>query len=116
MVLDRSAFLSRDDLPREEVVLFESGESVFVRMITGSERDRLEALNTRIPNQDARARLVVFTVCDAEGALLFTEDDIPAVGAKSGATLDRIFAAAIRINRVGQGAIEDATKNSEASR
>jgi hypothetical protein len=60
-----------------------------------------------------RARLVARSICDAEGAALFTEADVNALGEKSAAALDRIFAAAQELSGLGAQDVENLAKNSE---
>lgn len=112
MPLDRSAILAAEDLPKEEIQIPEWSGSVFVRTMTGTERDRFEAAHLKNPHSDIRARLAVAAVCDEAGAPLFTEADIPAVGKKSAAALDRIFAAAMRLSKIGAADVKELEGNS----
>lgn len=117
MILNASAILSADDLPRELVEVPEWGGSVYVRTMTAGERDRFEAEHRRRGEsgdayEDIRARLAVSTVCDESGALLFTPADVPAISRKSAKALDRIFAAAQRLNGLSSQDVEDLRKNS----
>lgn len=109
MALTRDQILQFDDLKREEVNVPEwgPGATVFVRTMTGSERDRFEAAFLR-DRSDTRARLAVATVCDEQGKLLFTPADMPAISRKSSAALDRIFAVAMRLSRIGKEDVAEA--------
>jgi hypothetical protein len=64
------------------------------------------------PNTNVRARLVAATVCDRDGNLLFTNDDLSAISKKAGCALDRIFAAAAKHNRITPADIEELKKGS----
>src|SRR5690349_5982568 len=107
----RELILQADDLQREEVPVPEWGLSVFVRTMTGRERDRFEALHQSMSLDDFRARVALFTVCDSEGRPLFTEADIPALSAKSARALDRIAARAMQLNRITEADVEELAKN-----
>jgi hypothetical protein len=103
-MLNRESILSGEDLPREEVFVPEWSGSVYVRAMTGFERDLFETQNQREKSANIRARLAALTVCDERGKALFTQSDVGALGSKSGLALDRIFDAAIRLNAIGQAA------------
>lgn len=103
-MLTKEAILSADDLPRERVSVPEWGGDVFVRTMTGTDRDAFEA--SLIGNKDGRmenvrARLVSLTLCNEIGTRIFGDDDIAALGAKSAKALDRVFAVAQRLNGIG---------------
>lgn len=101
--LDREAILKADDRRREEVEVPEWGGSVFIGVLSGSERDVfetsiLEANKSGRGYSNIRARLAALTICDDNGERLFSEDDVEALGQKSSKALDRVFEAAQRIN------------------
>lgn len=114
MALSREAILSASDLSSVEVSCPEWGGSVFVKMMTGSDRDRWESTHFANPTKDVRARLAVFTVCDEAGNPLFTETDLEALGRKSVAPLQRIFNAALKLNRISKSDVDELEKNSGA--
>ena len=114
-MLSRDQILASDDLPKELVPVPEWGGSVYVRTMTGTERDGVEAAS--IGNdwrRGFRARLAVATVCDEQGNALFTAADIEALGRKSSAALDRIFEVACRLNKLGAADVNELEKNSSA--
>ena len=114
MSINRDQILARRSVKPalEPVDEPELGGTVHVRMMTGSQRDRFEALHTANPGANPRARLAAFTLCDEEGKPLFTEADVPALGELPSSAFDRIFPAAVRINGLGPKEIEDLGKNS----
>lgn len=111
MSLDRSKILAVSDLSTETVDVPEWGGSVNVRMMTGSERDRFESEHIQEPSKDFRARLVAAVVVDDEGTRLFDPEDIPALGRKSCAALDRITEVAVRLNKLSAKDQEEIAKN-----
>lgn len=108
--LRRDAILGADDRPRERVEVPEWGGHVYVRSMSGTERDGWEASflgdaeNRGLRN--ARARLVVLCAVDEEGRRIFAEHDADALGEKSGLALDRVFKAAMRMNALGRAEVE----------
>jgi hypothetical protein len=96
--LSSEEILGTEDIVEELVEVPEWKGTVRVRALTGRERDAYEASlfeqrgkNTRANLQNARAKLVVLSVVNADGARKFTEAQIPQLGAKSAAALDRIW-------------------------
>jgi hypothetical protein len=126
MLLDRLAILNADDLPRERVEVPEWGGHVFVRTLTGAERDSFEnetvlfrPLGQSGPNMDAmnrtRARLCARAMCDEEGRRIFSDDDVAALSAKSAAALDRVYEVAARLSKIGRQDMEELVKNSASA-
>lgn len=118
--LTRAAILDADDLPREKVEVPEWGGYVYVRTMTGAERDRYEfeettASENRTP-EGARARLLIRTVVDENGQRLFTEKDVQVLSEKSSAALDRCQEVAARLNRLTAADMEFLIKNLLAAR
>ncbi len=117
-ILTKEAILAADDLPREVVHVPEWGGDVYVRTMSGTDRDAFEtsliarsdihAGTSRMDN--VRARLVALTLCDTDGVRLIDDADIVALGRKSARALDRVFAVAQRLNGIGVEQA-DAAKN-----
>ena len=117
--LSREDILGIDDLKREEVAVPEWGGSVYVRVMSGTEKDWWEAANfddggeilplrQRLLNM--RARMAVVTVCDEAGTSLFTLADMDVLARKCAPALDRIWEVATRLNRIS-GEEQEALKN-----
>ena len=115
-MLNREAILKADDLPREELDVPEWGGTVFVRTLTGTERDAFEASMIKGERQvdltNTRAKLCVRCITDAEGKRLFNDSDIAQLGQKSSRALDRVFEVAQRLNGLSAKDVEDIAKNS----
>ena len=101
-MLTRDSILQADDLPKESVDVPEWAGQIWVRTLSGTERDSFEQsmVNKKNkPNMDnVRARFAVLTICDESGERLFQAADAEALGKKSAAALDRVFAVAQRLN------------------
>jgi hypothetical protein len=98
--------------PREapmEVAVPEWGGAVFVRMLTAGERDRFEtmALDGKSKGRHVRALLVCACACDFDGNRLFTDGDLPRISELDAAPVDRVFAAAMRLNRIGAAEVAE---------
>ena len=120
MLLTREQILAIDDLERVEVPIPEWGGAVYVRILTGAERDfvsgcMLDADGTLLPAQERlkhyRARVVALSTCDAQGTALFTLADLEALSRKAGRALDRIVEAAEKLNAMTASEVEQLAKN-----
>jgi hypothetical protein len=110
-LLTKAAILASQDLKHENIDIPEWGGVVRLRTMTGAERDAFEARSIQthgdkreVDMSNFRARLVAQTLVDENGALLFNENEITALGGKSAAALDRCFEAAQRLNGIGRTA------------
>lgn len=118
-MLSRDDILGADDLARELVAVPEWGGDLYVRCLTGAERDRFEAEMLADEEDDQRkrffnlrARLVVLAVCDEHNLPLFMLNDVEALGRKSAKVLDRLFSVAQRLSGMTREDVEALTKNS----
>lgn len=127
MANEQKKFISRDairtvaDIKTEEVYVPEWQARVLVRGMSGTERDRFEASNItgKGANRDInlrnyRARLIIWSVVDDEGAFLFTEKDEDWIGAKSAAALERIVDVARRLSGISNQDVEELVGESES--
>lgn len=119
--LTREAILGQADRVVEAVDVPEWGGVVYVRSLTGAERDQFEASivqrngkDTRTNLRNLRARLVVLAACDADGQPIFKTEDAAALGAKNAAPLDRLFAAAQRLSGLRDNDVQEMAENFES--
>lgn len=118
--ISRDAVLAATDLPRERVDVPEwgAGAYVFVRGMTGTEKDSWEkhvlerraALGCENVFPGIRASVVVRCAVDDEGNRIFTDADVELVGAKNGKAIDRIFEKASRLSGITPEDIEELKK------
>ena len=104
-LLTREQILGTEDLQTERVEVPEWNGYVFVRALTGTERDKFEAGMVEVRGkrrsvnlENLRARLLSLVVVDDRGNRLFADKDVVHLGAKSAAALDRLFAVARRLS------------------
>lgn len=115
-LLDRQSILTADDLGRELVTIPEWGGDVYVSEMTAAERDAFEAewLKNKEDGTETinlRARLVARVLCSDSGERIFTDSDADALGRKSAAVVDRLFAVAQRLNGMSAADVEQLEKN-----
>ena len=120
MGLTRDQLLQPRALPRESVPMPEwgEGEEVWVRTISGTERDAFEqaSIEVRGKSREAnlrniRARLCVLCMCDEQGKRILEDKDAEAFGAQPAPVLDRVFEVAQRLNGLGAKDVEALAKN-----
>jgi hypothetical protein len=126
-LLDRSQLLAKEELKIEKVDLGKD-EFVYVRAMTGRERDYFErSLIKEVKNnkgevvsydkslEDFRAKLAVNTLCDEGGALILHHNDYGTLSQNmSAARLEKIVNVAQGLNAISEEDKEALVKNSEA--
>jgi hypothetical protein len=114
MALNKAAILSANDKKMIEVQVPEWGGVVAIRVMTGTERDKFESefVGGSKSVEMVRAKLVAKCLCDENGERLFSEADIPQLGEKSAAVLDRLFSECMKLNRFTKDDVEEMAKNS----
>lgn len=117
-LLTKEQILTANDLKFEEVDVPEWGGVVRVRMMSGSARDQYEMgiINGRTKNKgenlaNIRASLLAYTIIDNNGDLLFTKDDIEALGKKSIGPIVRVFDVASSLNSLREKDVEKLAGN-----
>lgn len=108
--LTRDEILGVDDRLYEDVPVPEWGGTVRVRGLQGNERDRWETtlLDKRQQiRENPRAKLVQMCIIDDRGQLLFSREDIAALGRKSAAALSRVFEVAQRLSGLDDKDMEE---------
>ncbi len=132
--LNRMEVLKKQELTRVKVTFPDSEnkddpEFVFVRQMTGRERDAFErSLSKEFTNaegeidykrdiSDFRAKLAVYTLCDEEGKNLLTAKDIELLSVNMSAfRLECIVEAAQKLNKITKEDREALVKNSGGDR
>jgi len=128
-LLGRDKLLKKEELEIIEVDLGK-GEGVYVRQMTGKERNQFElTIMRQIKDEkgqfvgiestldDFRAKLAVCTVCDKQGGLVFRADDFVQLSdSMSAARLTMIADAAQKLNGLSEEDKEDLIKNLDAGR
>jgi len=112
--LTKKQILSVQDLSIEKVDIPAWGGYVYVRPLSSRDRDRWEseiALDRNSTFDNMRAKLAARSICDEAGELLFTEEDIEALGNKSAQAMDTIFDRLLSINKIDDQTIGEITGN-----
>ncbi|WP_250451205.1 hypothetical protein [Caballeronia sp. ATUFL_M2_KS44] len=116
-MLNRSQIFATNDLKSEVVDVPEWGGQVKVTVMSGLARDAYQKTISESPRAVSffEGTLLVATVVGDDDQPLFTEDDIPLLQQRNSDVVSRIALVAMRLNKLGPKATEDAEKNSEAA-
>lgn len=98
MTLTAESILASDDTQMELIDVPEWGGTVWIKGLTGKDRDAFEASmikgrgkTARIDSDNTRAKFCARVMVDEEGETLFKPGDVEALGRKSGRALDRVY-------------------------
>lgn len=107
--------LAADDRLFEDVPVPEWGGVVRVRGLSGTERDKFEASlldrQGRPRTHNARAKLAQLCMVSESGQLLFSEEQVAALGRKSAAALGRVFDVAQKLSGLTDDDMEELEGN-----
>jgi len=120
-LLSKQQILAAPDLVTEDVPVPEWGGTVRVRAITAADRDAFETSvvgdgKGKRNLTNLRARLVALAIVDEAGQRVFAAEDVEALGNKSGAALDRVYAVAQRLSGLTEREVLELEGNSDAAR
>lgn len=117
-LLDRAAIvaaLGSLALKTEDVAVPEWGGTVRVQEMTGTQRDAygrsMIGPDGKANFSDSTARLVAASVVGDDGKPLFTTEDVVLLGQSGASALGRVYEAAVRVNGMGDSAVEAAQGN-----
>jgi hypothetical protein len=121
MGLDRE--LGREDIDAIQDIKVERvdvpawGGHVYVRVMTGRERDRFDSLmyddkTGKARTDNLRALVAMFCLCDSKGVRLYGDDEVDKVAAKGAPGLTVVQDAAMRLNRLREQDVEGLAGNS----
>lgn len=85
---------------------------VYVRLWTGEEQQELADMEERIPTDKMYVHYIIHSMCDSEGASLFTKDDLKVLNKKPARLLIALATEAYKHNVLNNEAVEEEAKNS----
>ena len=116
--LSREAILNVKDFKTREVDVEEWGGTVLVKGLSGSERNDFEqsmivrrGKDVQMNMKNATAKLVALSIVDEEGKRIFSDADVEALGAKSGAALSRVYTVASKLAGLSEDDMKELTEN-----
>jgi hypothetical protein len=106
MALDRKSILAADDVRKEKIAVPEWKGDVFLRVLTGTDRDRFEESYADQKMKAFRIRFLLLALCDEDGERLFSDDEADVLGKKSSVVINRLFEAGWKLNAFTQEAVD----------
>ena len=107
MALSKAKILAAKDVKLSEAIpVPEWGGDVYVRTISGTERDKFEEAYSEQKMKAFRVRFLVLTLADESGERLFGDADIDALGNKSSVVINRLFDKAWQHNAFTDAAVD----------
>jgi len=113
-VLSINDIINAEDCEMIEADVPEWGGIVFLKVLTGKERESLFAKVNAAKNEGKyfSPDLVAMCLCDQTGeGLCRTEGTIKAIRGKSSIVIERLAQIAVELNGLGDDAVENAAKN-----
>ena len=114
MALTKAQILSADDRSTKEIKVPEWGDSVLLRVMSGTERESFErewqsTEDKLLPQY--KLKMLRRCLCDDKGQPLFSDDELEGLGNKSALVIERLFRECMRLNGFESTAVEEAAKN-----
>lgn len=97
-VLDKAAIMAASDVKLEKINVPEWGGDVYLKTLSGTERDAFEDAYSTDRMKNFRPRFLVLTLCDKDGNRLFTDEEVQTLGKKSSAVIAKLFDKAWALN------------------
>jgi hypothetical protein len=115
MALDRKSIVAADDVRKEKIAVPEWGGDVFLRVLTGTDRDHFEESYSEQKMKAFRIRFLLLALCDEAGERLFGDDDGDTLGKKSSVVINRLFEAGWKLNAFSQEAVDALGEDSQTA-
>lgn len=113
MSLSKTAILAAKDVRLSDAIpVPEWGGDVYIKTLSGLERDAFEESYQEQKMRAFRVRFLVLTLCDDSGERLFVDGDYDALGKKSSVVINRLFEKAWSHNAFTSEAVESLGKDS----
>lgn len=107
MALNKALILAAGDFKTEKVPVPEWGGDVYVKTISGFDRDQFEEGYSEQKMKNFRSRFLVLTLCDDKGERLFTDAEVVELSKKSSLVINRLFEKAWSLNAFTNEAIDE---------
>lgn len=108
MALSKAAILKANDTKLSEAIpVPEWGGDVYIKTLSGTERDVFEEAYAENKMKQFRSRFLVLTLSDDKGSRLFDDGDIEELGKKSSVVINRLFDVAWKHNALSNEAVDD---------
>lgn len=123
MALNKAKILAAEDVKLDKVAVPEWGGDVYIKTLSGTERDAFEDAYSQDKMRQFRVRFLVLTLCDEKGERLFTDKEVDELGKKSALVIAKLFEKAWSLNALrsedvdalGKGSASDQSGDSTSA-
>lgn len=115
MSLDKSLILAADDVKLEKISVPEWGGDVYLKVLSGTERDQFEESYSEQKLKNFRVRFLLMTLCDENAARLFGDGDAALLGKKSAIVIGRLFEKGWALNAFREADVDALGEDSVAA-
>jgi hypothetical protein len=112
MALNKAKILAAKDVKVESHPVPEWGGEVYIKTLSGTERDAFEDAYSSDKMKNFRVRFLVLTLCDENGERLFSDSEVEELGKKSATVISKLFEKAWGINAFRAEDVEALGKDS----
>lgn len=91
MPLDKSLILAADDVKLEKIHVPEWKGDVYLKVLSGTERDQFEDAYSEQKLKNFRVRFLLLALCNEKGDRLFSDAEADILGRKSSLVIGRLF-------------------------
>lgn len=102
------------DIKVEKIAVPEWNTDVYLKVLSGTERDAFEAAYTDQRMNNFRVRFLVLTLCDDGGERLFDDSQIEVLGKRAAKVISRLFEESWKFNMMSPDAADTAGESSGA--
>lgn len=111
----KNQIFKAQDVKLEAVEVPEWGVTLHVKTLSGAERAKLRSISDALSKSgresEADTHLLILSACDAQGNKVFNDNDFTALNEKNASVITRVAMAALKVNGLGEQAVEEAKKN-----
>lgn len=91
------------------------GGTVYIKRLSAGQREAWEQFGLKLAedktgNKQIRQRFLIETVCDENGVLQFTEDDLDAISSLDGEEVDNVFSESLEWSGMKTKSVDDIEK------
>lgn len=91
MALDKSLIMAAEDVKLEKVHVPEWKGDVYIKVLSGTERDQFEDAYSEQRLKNFRVRFLLLSLCNDKGDRLFADGEADILGRKSSLVIGRLF-------------------------
>lgn len=86
--------------------------TVYIKSMTASEREGLERkMQSELDNNGIRATVFIYSVCEEDGSLVFSEEDLDSIKGLPSNVVSAVFDKSNELNKLSPDAVETEVKN-----